>query len=252
MKPIMLSFHRILFPVDFSEATVAMVPYVAEVAQRFNGIVTVLNAFDLIHDYGMMEHLGPSDSERVSIPYTDAMQELRTQRQTRLEEFSSSRFSSVAHTARLEDGDPAMLIEWVAQRENAGLIMMPAKGFGRFRRLLLGSVTAKVLHDVDCPVITSAHVTDSEFAPPAGYRSIVCAVELNPETRAVLEAAGFLAEVYGAKLCLLHIETSHERGERVSAQSITQAFKDAIGSDMAVATICAEHKCGRGYSTCCA
>jgi len=41
MKPAMLSFHRILFPVDFSAATVAMVPHVAEVAQRFSGTVTV-------------------------------------------------------------------------------------------------------------------------------------------------------------------------------------------------------------------
>ena len=88
----MLSFHRILFPVDFSEATVAMVPYVAEVAQRFGGIVTVLNAFDLIHDYNMAERLGPFDSERVSIPYTDAMQEIRTERQTRLEEFPARTF----------------------------------------------------------------------------------------------------------------------------------------------------------------
>jgi nucleotide-binding universal stress UspA family protein len=129
-----------------------------------------------------------------------------------------------------------MVIKRVAQRENTGLIMMPTKGFGRFRRLLLGSVTAKVLHDVGCPVMTSAHVTASKFAPPARYRSIVCAVELNPEAPAVLEAAGSLAQVYGAKLCLLHIETSHERGEQVTAQSITQAFKDASRSDMAVAT----------------
>jgi len=233
----MLSFHKILFPVDFSAATVAMVPHVAEVAQRFSGTVIVLNAFNLIHNYSIAALLeGSSDSEPVSVPYTDAMRELRTQRQKRLEEFCASHFSHIHHLARLEDGDPAMVIERVAERENTGLIMMPTKGFGRFRRLLLGSVTAKVLHDVGCPVMTGAHLSDSEFAPAAGYHSILCAVELNPEARAVLKAAGSLAQVYGAKLCLLHIERSRERGEAVSAQSITQAFKDASGSDMAVDT----------------
>lgn len=234
----MISFRRILFPVDFSEATVAMVPYVAEIARRFSGTVTVLNAFNLIHDYNMAGRLESTfDSEPVSIPYTDAMQKLRTQRQNRLEEFSNSHFSSVGHKARMEDGDTAMVIEWVAKHENTDLILMPTKGFGRFRRLLLGSITAKVLHDVDCPVMTSAHVTDSQLASPSGFRSIVCAVELSAEAHTVLKAAGGLAQAYGAKLRLVHIETSHERGEQVTAQSITQAFKDASDSDVALETI---------------
>jgi nucleotide-binding universal stress UspA family protein len=233
----MMRFRRILFPVDFSEAAVAMVPYVAEVAQRFSGTVTVLNAFDRIHGYSVAARLESSfDSEPVSIPYTDALQELRTQRQKRLEEFSNSHFSRVNHKARLEDGDAAIVIEWVAKHENTDLIMMPTKGFGKFRRWLLGSITAKVFHDVDCPVMTSAHVPDSKFASPSGFRSIVCAVELNREAHAVLKTAGALTRAYLAKLCLLHIETSHERGEQVSPQSITQAFKDASGSDIAVET----------------
>jgi nucleotide-binding universal stress UspA family protein len=231
----MMPFRKILFPVDFSEATVAMVPYVAEVAQRFSGTVTILNAFNRIQGYSVAARLeGSFDSEPVSIPYTDALQGLRTQRQKRLEEFCRSHFSNVNHMARLEDGDAATVVEWVAKHENTDLIMMPTKGFGKFRRWLLGSITAKVLHDVDCLVMTSAHVTGSEFASPNGFRSIVCSVELNPEAHTVLEAAGDLAHAYGAKLHLLHIETSRERGEQVTAQSITQAFKEASGSDMVV------------------
>jgi len=36
--------------------------------------------------------------------------------------------------------------------------MMPTHGLGGFRRFLLGSVTAKVLHDADCPVWTGVHL----------------------------------------------------------------------------------------------
>jgi hypothetical protein len=46
----------------------------------------------------------------------------------------------------------------------ADLIMMPTYGMGSFRRHLIGSVTAKVLHDVACPVWTAAHV-ETQRAP---------------------------------------------------------------------------------------
>ena len=108
----------------------------------------------------------------------------------------------------MEDGDPAMVIDWVAEREKTDLIIMPTRGLGRFRRFLLGSVTAKVLHDVSCPVLTSAHEPDKKLVSPRGYRSIICAVELNPESDVVLKAAGLLAQAYGARICLLHLQPS--------------------------------------------
>ncbi len=196
-----MPFHKILFPVDFSEAAVAMVPYVTEVAQRFNAAVTVLNAFDLVCDYTLANSPEAScDSEATAISYTPALQEFRRQREQRLEEFSRTQFASIHRTARIEDGDAAMVIDWVAQRESTDLIMMPTKGLGRFRRLLLGSVTAKVLHDVSCPVWTSAHEPDTALASSSGYRSIICAVELNAEADVVLKAAGLLAQAYGARI----------------------------------------------------
>ena len=46
-------------------------------------------------------------------------------------------------------GDPATEIVRFAHNERVDLILMPTHGYGVFRRLLLGSVTAKVLHDAD-------------------------------------------------------------------------------------------------------
>jgi hypothetical protein len=111
----------------------------------------------------------------------------------------------VNHGTRLEDGDPAMVIDWVAKHEGTELIMMPTRGLGPFRRLLLGSIVAKVLHDVDCPVLTSAHEPAPALSSAAGYRSIVCAEGLGPEMGAVLGEARLLAQAFGAKICFLHI-----------------------------------------------
>lgn len=235
-----MPFRKILYPVDFSEANIAMIPYVTEMAQRFDATVTVLNAFNLIHEYSLAPGLDSGMSGPIAIPYTPDFQELRNERERRLEEFSRTHFASLKRTTRIEDGDPARVIDWVAQQENTDLIVMPTKGLGRFRRMLLGSVTAKVLHDVRCPVFTSAHEPGPESAPRLGYRSIVCAVELNPEADAILKAAAFLAQAYGARICLLNIEPSlHGHDRKTFAESVQAAFGKALkagGQEVGVAT----------------
>lgn len=230
----MMPFRRILFPVDFSEATTAMVPYVVELARRFDATVTLLNAFNLVPDYSLAPRIEggsgiESGSAPAAIPYTPVYRELRKQREERLEEFSRERFSNIIRAARVEDGDPARAIEWVAQTGNIDLIMMPTKGAGKFRRLLLGSITAKILHDMSCPVFTTAHEPDPALPAPAGYRSIVCAVKLNEEAAAVFKAAGLLARTYGARLCLLHVEPSPAGHDGPAlARSVRQAFDNAV------------------------
>lgn len=228
----MTLFRTIVFPVDFSDATAAMVSYVTEMARRFDATVIVLNAFDLVPTYVLAPSLeGTHGSERTKIPYTPVLQELRTQREQQLEEFSATHFSSVKQKTMLEDGDPAMVIDSVVQRENADLIVIATKGLGAFRRLLLGSTAAKVLHDVRCPVLTSAHEPDPARPSPCGYQSILCAVELNPEADVVIDAAVRLAHAYRAKMCLLHIEpVFHLHDERLSAEAIRCAFEHALNT----------------------
>ena len=228
----MMPFHRILFPVDFSNATTAMVPAVRELAQRFDSTVTLLTAFNLVREYNLAPNVGDAfDSEPAAIPYSQALQKLRDRRKQRLEEFARTHFSNISHSLMIEDGDPAMVLEWAARHENTDLIMIPTRGLGLFRGLLLGSVTAKVLHDVNCPVLTSPHNSDPVLTPLSGYRSIICAVELNYQADEVFRAAGLLAQTYGARICLLSIEPlSGENAGQSTPQSVKHAFERALGS----------------------
>jgi len=70
-------------------------------------------------------------------------------------------------------GDPAQEIVKTARDWNADLITMSTHGHGVFYRFLLGSVTAKVLHESHCPVWTGAHLED---APVRDFsiRHILC------------------------------------------------------------------------------
>ena len=44
-----------------------------------------------------------------------------------------------------------------------------------------------------------------------GYRSVLCAVEMNREANEILGAAAFLAQRYDARLCLVHMKSISSR-----------------------------------------
>ncbi len=56
-------------------------------------------------------------------------------------------------TLHVEFGDPAPAIAQVAKRYRCDQIVMGARGLGKLRSMLLGSVTTKVLHLADVPVM---------------------------------------------------------------------------------------------------
>jgi nucleotide-binding universal stress UspA family protein len=101
----------------------------------------------------------------------------------------------------------------LAHSEKVDLIVMPTHGYGRFRRFILGSVTAKVLHDADCPVLTGVHVEQAAPLEPVFFRSILCAVDFDSSgERALRWAAEFAAEFH-ARLTLVHALPSAQVNE---------------------------------------
>ena len=81
--------------------------------------------------------------------------------------------------------------------------MMPTHGYGRFRSLLLGSVTAKVLHDARCAVWTAAHAERQQA--PVLPRTVLCAVDGSPETASVLAWARTFCQRMDAALSVIHV-----------------------------------------------
>jgi nucleotide-binding universal stress UspA family protein len=72
-----------------------------------------------------------------------------------------------------------------------------------FRRMLLGSTTAKVLNDADCPVVTSKHA--QTIAPrPLAHRDWLCAIGLGEDSERVLRFATQMAEEARGKLYVIH------------------------------------------------
>ena len=127
-----------------------------------------------------------------------------------LAELTGSAFSGLNVTSVVESGDPGSSIARFANERGIGLIMMSTRGRGTFRAALLGSVTAQVLHDADCPVWTAAHVETLTEGRHVEWRNIVCAVDLSAESRRLIETARDLNRSIGATIRIVHAVPGEE------------------------------------------
>lgn len=186
-------FRNILFPVDFSDRCAQTARAVAAIARQFEGRVTLLHA---IGDYeGSYTPDAPSPDEWVAW--------LRKNAAARLLSFGTPCLDDFVVARCVKDGDPAVVIADYAAHHGIDLITMPTHGRGLFRQFLMGSVTARVLHDSAIPVWTTVHA-ESPRPGPEQVRSIVCAIDLSDASRLVVKAAGRIARQSGASLHLVN------------------------------------------------
>jgi nucleotide-binding universal stress UspA family protein len=196
----MLAIKHVLFPIDFSGRCCAAVPFVANMATRFGARITLISVAPLWYN-------GVGDpGASVVIDPREILQDLKT----RLDSSLVKEFAGIPVDRVAELGDPAQLIIDYAHTHGADLIMMPTHGYGPFRSLLLGSVTAKVLHDAECPVWTAAHIEGSPAREHRECRTILCAVDATPKSVPLMKWAAELSKATGARLRIAHVISGME------------------------------------------
>ena len=80
--------------------------------------------------------------------------------------------------------------------------------------MLLGSITAKVLNDADCPVATSRHA--ETIAPrPLGHREWLCTISLDDDSERVLRYAHQAATEAHSNLHIIHAIQATDRNVTV-------------------------------------
>ena len=179
----MPNFKRILFPIDFSDQNRAMAAHVTLLASRYGSRLTLLHVREISGRPGPGWPM-PGAQE--------AIQGIVDEDRRQVDAFLSSEFQNIDVARVMLHGDPApVIVDYIAQ-QGIDLVMLPTHGYGPFRQFLLGSVTAKVLHDAKCPVWTSAHLPAIPV-PPAAYRNVLCALNLKPESLALLRWASEFA-----------------------------------------------------------
>ena len=200
----MITFKKILFPVDFSERCRCAARYVESMAANFGSKLILLHVVDILDPAVDINAGGMMFQTQVE----ERAQALRKVLAPYLEE----ELKPLEVERRLEIGEPARVIVETAHSEGVDLIMMPTHGYGGFRRFILGSVTAKVLHDAGCPVWTGAHMQEPPLPEAIRMDHIACAVDLGPEKEAILKAAASLAEENVTDLTVMHVVPSSDAG----------------------------------------
>ena len=199
----MLRIQKILVPVVLTDTSRHVMRQAAWLARRFHAEMILLHVVaPFSYPVGALE----SGDE---ITARDLHARIVQRAQKDLDRALPPEFDGIAVTRVLLRGDPAQEIVKTARDRNADLIVMSTHGHGAFYRMLLGSDTAKVLHESHCPVWTGAHLEETptrEFS----IRHVLCSVDLSPRSSHTASLAAELATAVGATLTLVHITTSVE------------------------------------------
>ena len=227
---------NILFPVSFSPSCVAMAPYVKRAAAIFGARVSLIHVFNPASYSGFEQYL--RRPEEIAQDHEEVARQ-------RLDAFLAAQFPLAEYQRIVVPGDPATEIAQAA-RSGFDLIIMPTHA-GTFRRMLLGSTTAKVLNDADCPVATSRHA--ETIAPrPLEHRVWLCSIGLSRDSERVLRFAHRAATDAGSQLIIIHavqaadpklpvqldLQEQIQSEERRQARQRIDELQQRVGSSTAV------------------
>ena len=142
----MVTIERILYPIDFSECSYDVVPYVLSMAEKFGATVYLLYvARDIRYFAG-------------SLPYTSInffTKELVEASERMMDQACRDHFAQCTNFQRnVVIGDPGEEIVRMAETEGIDLIVMGTHGRKGLDRTLFGSVAAHVVKYSSVPVLT--------------------------------------------------------------------------------------------------
>lgn len=203
----MVNVGKILVPVSlpetFERTSGHLVRQTAWLARRFQAEIVLLHVIaPLSYPLGFLE----SGHE---VTARDLQTQVVERAQAAMEQISWPEFEGLIVSRELRRGDPAQEILGLVGSGSIGLIAMATEGHGGIYRFLLGSVTAKVLHESPCPVWTGAHL---EEAPERDFsiRRALCSLDLTPHNRRTLLLAAEMTAAIGATLTLVHVTSGVE------------------------------------------
>jgi nucleotide-binding universal stress UspA family protein len=187
----MFQLKRILFPVDFSDRNRGAFAYVEALAGQFEAELILLHVME-------------------PATYNSTLADLEEVLPKRFDQFLGKDLKYLGVERLVWSGDAAVKIVQCAVVRQVDLIMLPTQGMGMYRRLIIGSTSAKVLHDADCPVWTGVHLEDAPKVENVHCRKVLCAVDFKPNSKRVVEWANHVAQEYQAELTLLHVSSDPE------------------------------------------
>ena len=138
-------FRKILVPVDFSDTTARPLRLALGLAQHKSAKVILLSVVD--------DSFPNPDILSFQLPWADYHRHLRDEAHKRLEDLVKKVGAGDEVEICVVRGHPARTIVRFAAEEGCDLVVMATHGTRGLQHALLGSVTDKVVRQVECPVL---------------------------------------------------------------------------------------------------
>lgn len=194
----MVTINRILCPVDFSGHSRLALDYATVLARWYEAEVVALHVYSVAMVPATIGAMPAMTS--VGVPLT------REEIERDLEVFVRPvQAADVRTTTTVTTGGPAHAILETADRIQASLIVMGTHGASGFERMVLGSVTEKVLRKAKSPVLVVPRHADAPGGPKSLFHRILCAIDFSPCSTKAIGYGLSLAEESGGTLTFLHV-----------------------------------------------
>jgi nucleotide-binding universal stress UspA family protein len=175
-----VEFKHILCPIDFSDTSIRALTYAAAFATWYEAQLEVLHVVPAFEDgVASQEPPGRSDSRR-PVSRLDIIAAI----QRSLHEAGAG---DLAPQMLAQEGRAHERIAHRAHAQPADLLVMGTHGRSGFNRLLLGSVTEKVLRTAHCPVLTVPPAAPAMTGPALTFKQILCAIDYSPSAIKALQ-----------------------------------------------------------------
>jgi nucleotide-binding universal stress UspA family protein len=196
----MIDIQQILCPIDFSEFSRHALDHAVAVARRYESTITVLNVCSVVP---ATAYAPGTPMLPVAAPTPGDLDALLAS----MKRFVETEIGpAVAMRFEIGEGDAAAEILDRAGAIPVDLIVMGTHGRSGFDRLILGSVTEKVIRKATSPVLTvPRRIDDAIPIPDRLFRRILCAIDFSDASLRALEYAFSLVRDADTEVTLVHV-----------------------------------------------
>ncbi|MGD8520689.1 MAG: universal stress protein [Desulfobacterales bacterium] len=192
-----MQFNRIICATDFSDFSNRTVNYGIALARDFEAKLYVCHIIDLssVAIYGEFQLDPVGLQNRIMKDARDQLEELIGQQHKEWEPLIT-----VGHTA----DEIARIVE----EKNIDLVITATRGRSGLKRLILGSVTERLMRTLRCPLLV-VHSPDKEFIstddPEVNINRILVGCDFSPDSSLAFEYGLSLAQEFESELHLAHV-----------------------------------------------
>lgn len=191
----MVRFKRILCPVDFFKASASAFDYAIKLAVQYDAKVHVIHVVAPLMPEAYVAPLSttylPSDLEKEA---KHSLQKFR----------SRAAKARVDVTTEVRLGDVTSGILRAAEIQKADLVVLGTHGRRGFERLVLGSVTERMIRQCPVPLIVLGPGKKARTTPP-NIRRILLTTDFSDGTADAVAYALSIAQECQARVTLLHV-----------------------------------------------